>query len=123
MTDRGLVSQIIVHVHTINLYYLIYNILSLNDLFKPHALHASSYLLKSRATYLFPDMKNWGETDTLSTIQRVESSPPMTSCSLCGALPFDVNLCRNRKQHEENNIIRGSLCLGSRGFFQPSSPE
>lgn len=28
-------------------------------LFKPHALHASSYLLKSRATYLFPDMKNW----------------------------------------------------------------
>lgn len=116
MTDRGLVSQIIVHVHTINLYYLIYNILSLNDLFKPHALHASSYLLKSRATYLFPDMKNWGETDTLSTIQRVESSPPMTSCSLCGALPFDVNLCRNRKQHEENNIIRGSL-FGESGVF------
>lgn len=29
-------------------------------LFKPHALHASSYLLKSRATYLFPDMKIFG---------------------------------------------------------------
>lgn len=31
-------------------------------LFEPHALHASSYLLKSRATYLFPDMKIfwWG---------------------------------------------------------------
>lgn len=29
-------------------------------LFKPHALHASSYLLKSRATYLFHVMKNWG---------------------------------------------------------------
>lgn len=29
-------------------------------LFKPHALHASSYLLKSHATYLFPVMKNQG---------------------------------------------------------------
>lgn len=29
-------------------------------LFNPHALHASSYLLKSRATYLFPDMKIFG---------------------------------------------------------------
>lgn len=29
-------------------------------LFKPHALHATSYLLKSRATYLFPVMKHWG---------------------------------------------------------------
>lgn len=58
----------------------------------------------------------------LSTVQRVESSPPMTSCSLCGALPFDVNLCRNRRLHEENNIIWGSLCLGSRGSFNPLLP-
>lgn len=58
----------------------------------------------------------------LSTVQRVESSPPMTSCSLCGALPFDVNLCRSRRLHEENNIIWGNLCMGSRGFLQPSSP-
>lgn len=30
-------------------------------------------------------------------------------------LPFDVNLCRNRRLHEENNIIWGSLCLGESG--------
>lgn len=53
----------------------------------------------------------------LCTVQRVEISPPMTSCSLCGALPFDVNLCRNRRLHEENNIIWGSLCLGRWGFY------
>lgn len=51
----------------------------------------------------------------LSMVQRMESSPPMTSCSLRGALPFDVTLCRNRRQHKENNIIWGSLGLGSRG--------
>lgn len=28
---------------------------------------------------------------------------------------FDVNLCRTRRQHEENHSIWGSLCLGSRG--------
>lgn len=47
----------------------------------------------------------------LCTVQRAEISPPITSCSLCGAFPFHVNLCRNRRLHKENNIIRGSLCL------------
>lgn len=63
-----------------------------------------------------------GEHRYLSTVQRVENSPPVISCSPCGALPFDVNLCRNRRPHEENNIIWGSLCLRSWGFFWPSSP-
>lgn len=51
-----------------------------------------------------------------------ENSPLVISCSRCGALPFDVNLCRNRRLHEENNIIWGSLFLRSPGFFWPSSP-
>lgn len=41
-------------------------------------------------------------------------------------LPFDVNLCRNRRLHEENNIIWGSLCLGESGerggWFNPLLP-
>lgn len=59
-------------------------------------------------------MKNEGTT---------ESSPPMTSCSQCGALRFDVNLCRNRRQHEENDIIWGSLYSGSRVLFFGALPS
>lgn len=41
----------------------------------------------------------------------------MTSCSLCGALPFDVNLFRNRRLHKGNDIIWGSLCWGGAGLL------
>lgn len=37
-------------------------------------------------------------------------------------LCFDVNLCRNRRQHKENNFIWGSLYLGSWGFPSPPLP-
>lgn len=90
-------------------------------LFKPHALHASSYLLKSHATLFISCHKITGVHRFPPSVQRVEISPPMTSCSPCGAWPFDVNLCRNRRLHEENNFIWGSLCLGSQVFL-PSLP-
>lgn len=116
-TDRGLGSEIIVHVHSINLYYLICDILSLNDLFILASCPTCLLLPPEIPCHIFI---SWHETvggknAYLSMVQRMESSPPMTSCSLCGALPFDVTLCRNRRQHKENNIIWGSLGLGSRG--------
>lgn len=89
-------------------------------LFKPHALHASSYLLKSHATLFISCHKITGVHRFPPSVQRVEISPPMTSCSPCGAWPFDVNLCRNRRLHEENNFIWGSLCLGSQVFLPHS---
>lgn len=91
-------------------------------LFKPHALHASSYLLKSHATLFISCHKITGVHRFPPSVQRVEISPPMTSCSPCGAWPFDVNLCRNRRLHEENNFIWGSLCLGSQVFLPPLPP-
>lgn len=91
-------------------------------LFKPHALHASSYLLKSHATLFISCHKITGVHRFPPSVQRVEISPPMTSCSPCGAWPFDVNLCRNRRLHEENNFIWGSLCLGSQVFLPPIPP-
>lgn len=91
-------------------------------LFKPHALHASSYLLKSHATLFISCHKITGVHRFPPSVQRVEISPLMTSCSPCGAWPFDVNLCRNRRLHGENNFIWGSLCLGSQVFLPPLPP-
>lgn len=91
-------------------------------LFKPHALHASSYLLKSHATLFISCHKITGVHRFPPSVQRVKISPPMTSCSPCGVWPFDVNLCRNRRLHEENNFIWGSLCLGSQVFLPPLPP-
>lgn len=78
-------------------------------LFKPHVLHASSYLLKSCATYLFPVMKNWGAPIPVYGSEG-EDAPLLTSCPLCGAPPSNANLCKNMRLHQENNI-----CLRSGG--------
>lgn len=88
-------------------------------LFKPHARHASSYLLKSRATYLFPVMIKLGCTDTCLWFRGLKMrSPPMTSCSPCGARPFDVNLCRNRKTARgEQYHLRQPLSEESRFIY------
>lgn len=95
-------------------------------LFEPHALHASSYLLKSRATYLFPDMKIfwWGGGGLIPVIRfrGLKAALQWHSVLSVVILCFDVNLCRNRRQHKENNFIWGSLYLGSWGFPSPPLP-
>lgn len=94
-------------------------------LFEPHALHASSYLLKSRATYLFPDMKIFWWGGGLIPVIRfrgLKAALQWHSVLSVVILCFDVNLCRNRRQHKENNFIWGSLYLGSWGFPSPPLP-
>lgn len=86
-------------------------------LFKPHALHASSYLLKSRATYLFPDMKHWGNTDTCLQF-RWWKAALQWHLVLCVVLYSSMWLCVEIL-HKENSIIGGSLCLGNWGFLYP----
>lgn len=97
-------------------------------LFNLHALHASSYLLKSRATYLFPDMRNlwvvgggWGLIPVIR-FRGLKAALQWHSVLSVVILCFDVNLCRNRRQHKENNFIWGSLYLGSGGFPSPLLP-
>lgn len=75
---------------------------------KSHALHASSYLLKSRATYLFPIPSDWGYTNTYL----FESSSALWHLILQVVLYSSMWLCLEI-EHCMGRDVWGTPLLGS----------
>lgn len=119
-TDRGLGWEIIVHVHSVNLYYLICDILII-ELFILASCPTCLLLPPVIPCHIFI---SWYETMGrgregrgggvhLSLGPRINSSPPMTSCSPRGAFTFLMWLCVELEDGTRRRTSLG-VCLSFR---------